>query len=147
MHTRIRVFCGCIILNMRSYKVLAVILSLFFTIGLLICTNLAAVSPTHDLESVSSVCPPSSPDGPCSSLQEHLSFWQTLLNATPTYLTLLLSILLLSLLVPRISGLFLNLFRVPFVTQKIPKRQWQLTFPKHALQEAFSDGILHPKTY
>lgn len=132
---------------MLTRKFLAFILVIFFTLGFIACTSLVLASPTHDLESVSSVCPPSSPDGPCSNLQEHLSFWQTVLNATPSYFGFLLSILLLALFIPRIRSLVFHLYKEHFLKQKIPFRQMEFGSFRHVLQEAFSNGILHSKAY
>lgn len=132
---------------MRANKVLAVLLGLFFAVGLFVCTNLTALSSAHDLEAVSSVCPPSSHDGSCSNVQEHLSFWQTLLSATPTYFNFLLGALLLALLIPRARALLSRTQATLHLIEKISHKNRTPIFFRHSLQEAFSSGILHSKAF
>jgi len=132
---------------MSVNRVLAVILGLFFTVGFFVCTNIIASPTTHDLETVSSICPPSSSHGPCSNLEEHLSFWQALLNVTPTYFNFLLGALLLALLIPRAKTLLFHTHATLSQKKQIPLKNQGLVFFRHSLQEAFSNGILHSKAF
>lgn len=132
--------------DMPFNKLVAGLLVLFLGVGIFVCANLAISSQTHDLEAVSQICPPSGSGDSCSNLTEHLVFWQTVLTAIPSTFNILIISLLLLALLPRPK-------RLPIFAEnpryKAPSicRTGHSFFPKHALQEAFSDGILHSKAF
>lgn len=127
-------------------KSLAIFLVFFFGIGIFVCANLAVSSKTHDLEVVSQVCPPSGSGAPCSNLIEHMVFWQSVLTAIPSDLSILVISFLLLALLPRLRRVYILAKNSGYTIPPL-RRTNHSFFCRHVLQEAFSNGILHSKAF
>lgn len=127
-------------------KTIGILLTTFFLGGIFLCVGIAS-SMHHDM-SVGTPCPMTTANDGCSAPTDHISYWANILLAIPSdFAALVLALVAACACVWIVcrgiwdSPKLFSSFQYP-----IPP---PLTFflPRHTLQEAFSNGILHPKLY
>ena len=100
----------------------------------------------HDM-SVGVPCHSASADGGCSETTDHLSYWSTILSVIPSdFAALILALVAACACVWLVCRGIWNPAQLAVVLQ-LANSPPATYLPRHSLQEAFSNGILHPKLY
>lgn len=126
-------------------KSVAVLLASFLFTGILFCIAVSTSMQIPTIGATHTLCS-SATDSSCSAGLDHMGHWQILLSAVPTYLTLLIFAFVLARLVQWMFR------RIPkdFFFKEIQSAVLFRTYSYisiHPLQDAFSNGILNPKTF
>lgn len=128
-------------------RTLAVILVGFLACGLFAYTG-SFVEAHHTMGDGTShhVCSLSGTTADCVSILEHLSHWQASFTATFVPATFLVLCVALCLCLVRIvKHAWAIALTVSRFARSLPYRYIYL--PRHALAEAFSNGLIHPKLH
>jgi hypothetical protein len=126
-------------------KGLAILLTIFFSVGLLLCVGV--INGMQHSMPMSEHCQMTGNAQGCNSSADHFSYWNHILSVIPTdFVALLLAVTAACACVWLVSRSIWNQFvtLVLFIRATSPPK---LYVPRHSLQEAFSNGILHPKRY
>ena len=126
-------------------KPLAILLASFLLTGVLLCTAISASMQLPAMGTAHAVCSQTT-DGSCSTGLDHITHWQNLLTAIPIYFTLLI----LAFVLVRALGWMRRKASEGLFREHIQLSSFSRAYSyiyRHPLQEAFSNGILNPKTF
>lgn len=127
-------------------KIASVLLAVFFLGGISLCMGMSSTAHAGMLPS-DMHCSGSSMDADCASTFNHVSYWNHILSFIPSDLLAAFEVLLMAcacLWLVRRIGWDVLAKSIRFVSATSPPAA---LVPRHSLQEAFANGILHPKLY
>lgn len=126
----------------------AILLAVFFALGIFAYSS-SMVESHHTMGDGTAhhVCPLMGNTPACVSIFEHISHWQSSFVAVLT--DMLPLVVLLSIVCVCLWLLHYHIWELKrvFSTPWVPPDLLRSLLPRHALQEAFSNGLIHPKTY
>lgn len=127
---------------------LATLLAVFFALGIFAYSG-SMVESSHTMGdgTVHHVCPLMGNTLACVSIFEHISHWQSSFVAVLTEMLPL--VVLLSIACTCLWLLHHHIWELKrvFSAPWVPPDLLRSLLPRHVLQEAFSNGLIHPKTY
>jgi hypothetical protein len=126
-------------------KVMAGLLALFFLGGMYGCVGM--FSSVHSTMDRGTHCPMMGVNGVCQTPIDHLSYWNNFLNVTPLGLPLLVLVLALVSAYLWMCRNHIGKFVIHLLAPHKPPLRSFHHLARHALQDAFSNGILNPKLY
>jgi len=129
----------------RIQRFLATVLTLFFIGGIFLCVG--SVSVMNHSMSAGMPCPIASDHDGCSTPSDHLSYWSNILSVIPADFAALVLALAAACACTWLAsrGIWNPVKQLSLLQQATSPPL--ILVPRHALQEAFSNGILHPKLY
>lgn len=126
-------------------KATASLLTFFFLGGIFLCVGMVS-SMQHDM-SMGTSCSTTSVEGGCSAPIDHLSYWSNILSVIPSdFAALILALAACACVWIVCRGIWNPLKHLCSPHYSLPPPR-TFFLPRHALQEAFSNGILHSKRY
>ncbi len=130
----------------RIQRLLAILLVAFFALGIFSFTD-SMVESHHTMGDGTEhhVCPLMGTTPACVSIVEHLAHWQSSFVAVLE--DVLPLIVLLSIAYACLWLLYRPLEELGRFVPTSPLNVLRLLLPRHALQEAFSSGLIHPKLF
>lgn len=122
-------------------KAVSLLLASFFIGGIFICVGMVS-SMDHSMP-----CPMSATATDCKAPTDHISYWSNILSVIPSdFAALALALVAACACVWLVSRGLWNPLKLLQTVAKATSPP-PIYIPRHALQEAFSNGILHPKLY
>lgn len=129
-------------------KLGAILIGSFLTIGIVLCFSFVSGTSNHFVTEVPGhACSSFEGSSSCTSISEHISYWQAVSMAvfTDDFLLVLVSAMLLFLWTSHRSR-FIQKGYVLFHFTK-SSINLDLVLPRNSLQEAFATGAIHGKAF
>ncbi len=126
-------------------KSLALILILFFIGGIFLCIGISS-SSQHSM-AMGSSCPSSNSAEGCQTPLDHLSYWSSIFSAIPLDFSSLITALVFACACLWLVCRGIWNPHTLFASWEQVLSPPPLFIPRNSLQEAFSNGIIHPKLY
>lgn len=126
-------------------KGISILLATFFLGGIFLCVGIPTLM-NHSM-SMEAPCPMTTGNHGCTTPSDHISYWSNILSVIPSdFAALVLALVAACACVWLVCRGILNPFKILRVLEHATSPPFQY-IPRHSLQEAFSNGILHPKLY
>jgi len=126
----------------------AILIGSFLTIGILLCVSFVSGISNHSVTEVPGhSCTSSEESSSCTSVSEHISYWQAVSTAvlTDNFLLLLVGVLLLFLWTSKHYRFTQRSYGMFYLTKL--SIMLGLILPRNSLQEAFASGTIHGKAF
>jgi hypothetical protein len=127
-------------------KSIAVILASFLLGGIFLCIGMTSTAHAGT-ESSDMHCSGNATDNNCTSAFDHASYWSHILSVIPSnFIATVVALLIACVCLWRVRRTDWDLLskKVLYLSSSTPSRS---LLPRHSLQDAFSNGILHSKLY